>query len=308
MPHNIDDEFARVRAMIFEPYTLFRVAPIAGRHVNVSEQGFRAGSGPLPWPPEPDFVNIFVFGGSMAFGYGVRDADTVPAQMGALLAETADKFRVYNFANPNFDGTQNRIRLEQLLLHGARPDAVVFIDGFANFIAPYYAPMVYGPFVDALTPRTLFHRVMDRRPESRSGEKDACHVPDARAVVEEYFTNRKMIESVCDAFDVRPLFVWQPAPCYRYDGDASRPHAGAHGPEAKPLLDAVREGYDLMDARRKPDDLRFLWIADMQAGRMNNLYVDADHYTPEFSREIAAKIANRLRDILPAKPIPRPTR
>src|SRR5262249_26348462 len=136
---SMESEFAQVRAMTFEPYSLFRVRPMRGSYVNVSEAGFRQNGAPLPWPPEAGCV--FVFGGSTAFGYGVADGETIPARLGNQLGVA-----VYNFATPNYTSVQERIRFEQLLLDGHRPSVAIFIDGFSDFIAPYYQPLMFARF------------------------------------------------------------------------------------------------------------------------------------------------------------------
>ena len=287
---------------------MFRVAPRTSRRVNVSRHGFRAGTQNLPWPPRADDFNVFVFGGSMAFGYGIDDSETIPAQLNRMLCVSDSASRVYNFACPNFDSSQSRIRFEQLLVRGVRPDVAIFIDGFANFIAPYYAPLVFRPFADAVRKPGLSRRVSRfLRGEKRTLDQ-LCRVPDPKDVIADYSANRKIAEAVCDAYGVRPLFVWQPAPCYNYDGDAARPHAHLHGAEAAPLLECVRAGYALMSQMRlsSREDARFLWLGDMQEGRTENLYIDADHYSAAFSQEIAAQIERHLREsgIAPKTSVP----
>lgn len=264
-------ELAQMRATTFEPYTLFRVPPTSGPNLNVSAAGYRHGAQPLPWPPGPE--SIFVFGGSTAFGYGVSDAETIPSQLG----EQTGAF-VYNFASPNYSSVQERIRFEQLLLDGHRPRIAVFIDGFSDFIAPYYEPVVFARFRDE--GRGLLRGLRRRKmPERR--------VPDPAAVIERYLANARLIRGACSEFGVRPLFVWQPVPCYAYDGPSED-----HG-EENDLVDCVRKGYELM-AGRFGNIAGFLWLADLQRGRKDRLYIDADHYTAAFSHDIAAEIARHL--------------
>jgi hypothetical protein len=224
---------------------------------------------------------VFVFGGSTTFGYGLADTETIPTHLEAILG--AD-FAVYNFGNPNYTAVQERIRLEQLFLDGHVPRVAVFIDGFDEFIAPFYAPVMFKPFVDALEPRP--RRWFGRHSETQPVE---CRLPDPKLVIDRYVTNMRLIRGVCREFRVRPLFVWQPVPCYRYQG-AVMSHGSDDG-----LIECVRTGYALMDARRwelAADD--FLWLGDLQEGRTEPLYVDADHYTAGFSREVASRIAERL--------------
>ena len=310
----MEREFAQVRAAVFEPYTLFRVRPLSGRYVNVTAHGYRCGGGTVVWPPDTQATNLFVFGGSTAFGYVVADAETIPAQLAAHCAAAlpGQAITVYNFASPNYVSVQERIRLEQLILTGAVPHVAIFIDGFDEFIAPYYAPRMFAPFEEALPPRTtwqqvlrLLHQCGSRRlpgwlraqhNTAPSTASSPDQLPDPTTVLECYMTNTRLIKAICASCGIQPLFVWQPVPCYRYEGAAGQPHTTAHGDSA-PLLACVRHGYQLMSTRRLTlSDKEFLWLADMQVGRGDNLYVDADHYTPAFSRDIASLIARHLCD------------
>jgi hypothetical protein len=50
-----------------------------------------------------------------------------------------------------------------------------------------------------------------------------------------------------------------------------------------------------MERKRAAGELPGLvWLADLQATRQGNLYVDAVHYDAAFSREIATAIARAL--------------
>jgi len=298
----MDSQFAQVRALIFEPYTLFRVRAMTSRAVNVSEHGYRHGRIADVWPPDPAAANVFVFGGSTAFGYGLPDDSTIPAKLAEQLRAQLPGARpaVYNFATPNHVAIQERIRFEQLLLYGHVPRVAVFIDGFDEFVGPYYAPLMLSRYIEATAARSIQQRAsqavreLSGRVFRGSGALDetSCRMPEPGAVLDQYAGNMRLITAACREFAVRPLFVWQPVPCYRYDGKG----ADRTGDDSAPLLDCVRAGYALMDERRHHLGDEFLWLADMQQGRTANLYLDPDHYTAEFSGEIAHRIARHLID------------
>jgi hypothetical protein len=306
----MQSECKRARTPVFEPYTLFRAPPMAGRYINVAEWGYRLGKRGETWPPDANATNIFVFGGSTAFGYGVADEETIPSALADHLDQMlpARRIGVYNFASPNYTSVQERIRLEQLLLDGHTPSVAAFIDGFDEFVGPYYEAIMFQPFVDAI-PRPAPARLVGsalrsmalsatrgwRRGTRSSSEDEAFNfdlLPDPRRVLERWRKNKEMIQAVCRSFGVRPLFVWQPIPCFHYDAsDGSHSHPGS-----EPLLEVLRVGYERMGEQRGSPEFgeEFLWLADIQVGRSENLYVDADHYTPAFSSEIARRLAEYL--------------
>jgi hypothetical protein len=309
----LERELIRARSATFEPFTLFRVPPMAGRYVNVAREGYRRGHRGATWPPDRAATTIFVFGGSTTFGYEVTDGETIPSQLADQLTSlTGDSsIAVYNFGSPNYSSVQERIRLEQLILDGHVPRVAVFVDGFDDFLWPYYGPVMLRTFAEALprpsttrlaatTLQAAVRRVAPGRISrlllpGATTDVQPGRLPDPGAVIDRYLANKRLIEGICDRFDVRPLFVWQPVPCYHYDGadDLPRP---ADSRVRDRLLEYIRRGYALMDNRRgaEASGPAFLWLADAQVGRTERLYVDADHYTPAFSGEIARAIAEHL--------------
>lgn len=121
---------------IFDPYTQFRVGPIASKYVNVDTNGYRLVKDQGSWPPADDALNVFVFGGSTTFGLGLPDDQTIPSFLQTFLRKSllSDVY-VYNFGKLAHFSVQERISFEQLLLNKFRPNLVVFIDGLNDFIA-----------------------------------------------------------------------------------------------------------------------------------------------------------------------------
>lgn len=117
--------------LVYEPFTEFREKKVSGKYVNVSPQGFRIGKDQGSWPPSAENFNVFVFGGSTTFGYGLPDDQTIPSFLQDALQQKmpSQKVRVYNFGRGNYYSTHERILFEQLILSGFVPNLAVFIDG-----------------------------------------------------------------------------------------------------------------------------------------------------------------------------------
>src|SRR5262245_40303253 len=132
------------RQLVYEPYTdAAEERPVRGRFVNIAAAGFRVGPDQGPWPPEPTYYNVFLFGGSTAFGYGLVDHDTVAAYLQGRLGTAGGRpVRVYNFARCGYYSTQERILFERLVVAGQAPDAAVFLDGLNDFSMPDDVPIV----------------------------------------------------------------------------------------------------------------------------------------------------------------------
>ena len=62
-----------LREFEYAPYQQFKEKPTTGKFVNVHPAGFRLSENQGPWPLESSNHNVFIFGGSTAFGYGLPD-------------------------------------------------------------------------------------------------------------------------------------------------------------------------------------------------------------------------------------------
>ena len=205
-----------------------------GRYVNVSENGFRVSRAQGPWPPAPTNFNVFVFGGSTMFGTWLPDEQTVSSFLQAALARRlATNVCVYNFGMPYYYSTQERLRFERLLGQGIVPHAAVFVDGANDFNRLDDTPEVRERFVEAFEVanknKSLLPALVQELPLARlirsitarvqvPVRHDPATLPaKAARVIATYRENKLMIESLCAAHGVAPVFVWQPIPRYNYD-------------------------------------------------------------------------------------------
>ena len=314
------------RPLTFAPYVHFKEAPYAGTYVNVDVEGFRRVPHQGDWPPNRTCLNVFVFGGSTAFGYGLPDAQTVPAALQDWMsrAQEIDGRRVciYNFGCASFDPTQERVLFEQLLARGAIPDVAVFLDGLndgqlsdgrdqaASTIRsadePEYSDMLKaafespsrndGPYTTRGALATLALRlplVRALRPASVTAthtvdeiQLPPAHIPEfLNTSGLRYLNNKKLIEAAARAYLTDPIFVWQPAPFYKYDL-ARHPFPSAPGRNRY-----VQRRYEWL-ANHRPQGEEFVWAADLQEGLPQDLYVDSIHYNARMSMLLARSIAD----------------
>jgi hypothetical protein len=316
---------------IYDDFVEFKHPKFTGRFVNIHPAGFRHGRDQGPWPISPDFFNIFFFGGSTTLNVG-PDWTSVPSYLQEELnrRDATDKpVRVYNFGRGSYFSTQERILFQQLLLTGAVPAMVVFLDGVNDFYFFHGRPATWGFFQNALDThnRENYEAAKNRtaaKPKWQKLTEFIWSLPLARAIevigdflakrdataadilyrpiatergvlvqaMERYFQNKRQIEAICREYGIRPVFVWQPTPAYKYDLKyhvALNLHYGLGGHERS------GEGYALMQEERWPlADRCFIWLADLQENECRPLYLDNMHYTSEFSRTIARHIADAV--------------
>jgi hypothetical protein len=289
----------------YEPFTVFRPVPTRGRFVNVTAAGYRLGGWPAPWPPSSSNYNIFLFGGSTAFGVGLPDAQTIPSALQRNLPNFCGQpVAVYNFGRPAYYSIQEGVLFQRLLREGARPDLAIFLDGLNDFGygEPAMTPALTR-MVDEATRGGMLQRAADlavtlpiaklvnRRAGQEAGEYSIESLLPPRKVIDRWLQNRKMLQAIGQQAGTQTLFAWQPVPHYHYDLQYhlfNEPGAFSGWGTA--------EGYALLDRTR---DAGILWLADLQKDRRENLYVDRFHYTAKFSADIANAVAAAIRERTP---------
>jgi hypothetical protein len=242
----------------------------------------------------------------------VQDTETVASYLQQYLATKLNKeVRIYNFGRGHYYSTQERILFQQLLTSGYIPDLALFIDGMNDLSYNKDEPMytdrlrrsiASGGFDRAdlmsLISATSLARSATRLFPQEATQEDGSRAPEGYETVidnsiNRYLKNKKLIEAISRSFGVKPVFVWQPAPTYKYDlqyhlflGDGFGRH--------------YEYGYKRMSEFIGSQQLHnFLWCADIQKGLKEPLYVDKWHYSAKFSQVLAATIADRLVEYVP---------
>jgi hypothetical protein len=309
-------------AFMYEPFTQFRERASIGRFVNVDPSGFRLTQHQGPWPPDPRYCNVFLFGSSTTFGYGVADEHTIASYLQELLSAVGlpRAPRVYNFGRGGYYSTQERILFEQLALAGHVPDLAIFIDGPSDLIFAYgdrpiltggleqcvdelkrEAAPAWRPALAALPLNralALFRPAagagLPSTPAPASSMRPPAHDDPAVAarVIAHYTMNKRLTEGTARAIGVTPVFVWQPIPMYKYDLQY-HVHPGSFGAH-----EYSRFGYPRVAEYVRTHDMgaSFVWCADIQEGIAELLYVDQMHYAPALSKRLAACITTSLRE------------
>ena len=240
------------RPYIYEPFTQFTERPYDGRYVKVDKNGFRFTINQGPWPLDPNAFNIFLFGGSTTFGYGVSDSRTIASHLQEYLTSKLEDcvIHAYNFGRGYYYSTQERILFEQLLISDHIPTLVIFIDGLNDFSynndEPFYTHCFQKIMNDSDSKKAKesLSWFISKSPIGRAirkvnlvfesylnGDNDQTvpkeinrtneDVHDNTAiitrVINRYLANKKLIESMAVSYNVQPVFVWQPVPTFKYD-------------------------------------------------------------------------------------------
>ena len=235
--------------------------------------------------------NLWVFGGSTTFGYGLPDGETIPSHLQEALRRRYPgvPIQVYNFGQGYFFSSQELALFQSLLAAGSDPpEIVLFVDGINEhqrepFYTGYLQELTRSPWKAAW--------IRDESPSIGNGEE----------VVARWLRNKRMAEGICASYGIKPLFVWQPSPDWKYDlryhllwWDKDHKAPATSGP-----VYGDSQHYAALDRLRasSPETLGkdFLWLGDLQVRERRPLYVDRLHYTAAFAQEIAERMADRIQ-------------
>jgi len=186
----------------------------------------------------------------------------------------------------------------------------VFIDGLNEFIFANGQPMFTDRLRDFMAGKAVSNPLEDvpmvraarvlmaRWSKPSPAIQEPLNYDDStvlQGTVDRWLANKRLIDLIASGFGVRAIFVWQPVPTYKYD---LRYHFFLHSRTEFAAYGRSGYGYPLMERIRAEGKLglNVLWLADIQQNKRENLYVDSIHYTPAFSKEIAGRIYDFIRE------------
>jgi lysophospholipase L1-like esterase len=303
---------------VYEEINQFKEKPTTGKYVNVSKYGFRPVANQGPWPPDRKYVNIFVFGGSTTFGYGISDHETIPSYLQQILngAANADKIRVYNFGRGSYVLGQERALFERLLVQKHTPDIAIFVDGLNDFFSietefkftehfsHYISSGWLGKFMTAFRELPLMQLIYSRLEEQflrHKLSKMEDGPSSAREIwlekVSRYRANKQIIDAVAERWGIQAIFVLQPTFFYEYD-IASDAQLNAkikaqmwdvRIPFSKTAYAALKKAADAGELGKN-----LLFLGDIHKDIKQPIFVDGSHYSAQFCKMIAFRISREM--------------
>lgn len=296
----------------YSSYVQFKESVKSGKYVNVSSKGFRLNraSNEHPIPLAQDAINIFVFGGSTTFGYGVRDYETIPARLEDTMRGQNPHARVYNFGRAFYFSSQERVLFEKLLVAGNVPDAVIFIDGLNEFYHPKDDP-TYSGFLNGAMDNSFYaaqkkffrelpivnfarfcRDLIKKQFASTSSNTISATEADegtVQTILSRYIANTRLIRAIAEQHGIKSFFVWQPVPEYHMDIDSHPFYA-----HEDVLAEANRKrGFELAKQKIPEEIPGLIWAAELSSTCSGN-FVDKVHYSAKFNSEIAEFIFEKV--------------
>lgn len=243
--------------------------------------------------------NFFFFGSSNTFGYNVKDDQTIPANFKKIISEKYKNrnYCVYNFGSAYYYSTQETIFFITNLLRDKinKNDFVIFIDGLSEVgntenkvdesiknlfnysnLKPWEKISFTAPlFFESLPIIQLYNRFF-----RKINKKENDVLFDEYEILSVFQKNVSIRKSICETFEIKCFTFLQPFPYISGIFDEKKLLRGSQNREEE-----FKKKYHLLKNTNYTID-----ISDA-LNDMNELsYVDAGHYSPKASFEIAQSI------------------
>ena len=290
----------------YEPFIEFKENPRINKFTAVSEFGNRCNDDNvlLCKIPTGGQTEIWIFGGSTVFGYGVKNSETISSHLENLLNK---KFNVINFGTGFYNSTQERILFNNLITKLPPPKAVIFLNGLNEFvnnfennesqISSFIKYKINKSSKDDLLEyfkerilRLNMVRLYSEYSQNNSIKNEKKKIKNFDQIINIYINNQKLTKSIASSYEVKHLHVLQPVPIYLDSYKSSNvPKKFQRNMEKDLNIKNVKIGYEKY-LERKLD-----FILDLSKFSIDEpMYIDGVHYSSEFNMEIAKLLKTKL--------------
>jgi len=260
--------------------------------------------------------SVWIFGGSTVYGTGVPDWGTIASYLVADMNRDRQAcVEVTNFGDESYVSTQELLLLMEQLKRGARPDVVIFYDGFNDA----HVGMTDGdPWSAHYGQETIRERAegtwrgrldfLDRRCTARvlalawrlvkgRGEAASDQAMRAKAavVLDNYEANEQMARALGEAYHFKFYGFWQPMLFYGHKPlDGFERQIKDFDAKSKARFDARPVVVAYGEAERRAAAGRIVSLAGIFDGVAEPVYIDEAHLAPRGNELVAEEIAKRM--------------
>ena len=291
---------------IYEPYVEFKEQERLNDFTSVSRVGNRCNYNFIKLCKEPrgGSNEIWFFGGSTAFGQGLKNDETVTHYIEEI---SNNKFKAINFGAGGFSSTQSRILFQNLLTNFPPPYAAVFLNGNNDFLntqkfnetqlSSRIRDNFDKQFKDSLKiylkeriSRLNFIKLINEKfLPKKSIKKIPKNNQELLKISNLLSINHDINLKIGKHFDTRIINILQPAPIYENSYKTSNTPDVFKLKKEDVEYSNLKNGYEYIS---KKNNQNYLDLSNLKINKP--MYIDTFHYTKEFNRAIAIEIINKL--------------
>lgn len=302
------------RYIKWDAYNYWKVEPFNKKYININTDKTRKS-----WSltkKTKNKINIYFYGGSTTWGWGVRDNYTIPSLVGKhLYQDFGINSNIINYGMLGYVHSQEIVELYKTLRSHKVPDVVVFYDGLNDVFSTYqngYPGLSQNEsnrqeaFNQSDSEKLLnlvlkhsstFEIIRDIFSKKYTEMKKNQNFPDyiARSTLETYKQNLKFVQSLSAGYGFKPFFYWQPVifnkprlTPFEYKMKHFHDYASIYFLEANKLANQIK----------LPN---FYDISNTFENISQPVYIDTWHLSEEGNNMIAARIAKDIARYLSNK-------
>jgi len=240
------EEIERKRTLRWRSYVYWRRTPRRGEYININPDGLRKTINGAEHEETSPTMKVFMFGGSTMWGLGAGDDSTIPSIFAKGVNNKGVGCEVVNFGQYAYVSTQGVIELALQLQKGNIPDAVIFYDGVNDTFSAFQLGVPGLPHGETYREKEFGLLDLEGRELKTSAAQTAIRqlstvrflngalknfglrsddiqsipltyekpISDkgalARAAVETYFNNIRLVQALSKEYGFKCLFYWQP--------------------------------------------------------------------------------------------------
>jgi lysophospholipase L1-like esterase len=318
-------ELERIRCD-FDPVVMFTRRNIQGLWVNLDSEGARKTWNPPIEDSSTAVRQIYLFGGSVAFGWGSRDDYTIPSCLSRILHEKSSRhYRVRNYGQPGYVFQQELLKLLMLLRDGHRPDIVIFFHGAndiselslsgkvgvneyaeiirnkvrqddSGFLMPTLQRIQYGLKTYSRIYRSLDYIGTESQMRYTMRPTDRMSDPELHALVgqftSDYIKTLNVLRHLSRGYHFQSYCLWQPLLCMDPTPTAEEWDTQRFPVLTNPTFRRLRT--IIRDQLCADAGEGFYDFSNSLAGRTQTMYIDLGHLTEEGNRMVAENIYELL--------------
>ena len=293
---------------IYEPYIEFKEAPRLNDFTSVSKMGNRCNLNFIKICKEATGGNdeIWFFGGSTAFGQGLKNNETITYYIEEL---TNNKFKAINFGAGGFSSTQSRILFQNLLTKLPKPYAAVFLNGnndflntqrynetqlsyiirenfdkkFKEHLKDYLKKRATRLNVVRLINDTFFLKEEENKKPILKSPQQIFKIANLLSI------NQDINLKVGELFNTKVINILQPVPI------SEDSYKSSNTPDIFKLKKTdvaflnLKNGYEYV---LNNSNYNYMNLSDLKVNKP--MFIDTFHYTKELNKAIAIEIVNKL--------------
>ena len=313
--NNYDDYFKVIQEgqgyLKYQPFTEFKEPERKGTFVTVNKSGIRSNeiSPVVNENPKGGLNEIWVFGGSTTFGYGVKNDETIPAWLEKIVKNK----KVFNISSALWYSTQERIRYLNMVSTLPSPYATIFIDGlndsghftqntkFSRAIEKKMNISDMDLFLALLkknVERQAFTKLLRKISKNRQTNKNQNEPATSNEIKKSVYrlSNNHLINAiVSNNKNIKNLNILQPVPIYDHS------YKNSNIPKNYPKLpksdyENIKLFYNYIENYSEFGKEYMENYLDLSKLKIDGaMYIDNVHYSPAFNKKIAEIIKDTLK-------------